>query len=103
MEDDAPKIEPGRGRLVYDKARRTIVSQPNGYETAYQELKKAGDALSFAAQTSGGIAGRDDSLVAAIEGWQQACDKARALRRIQRFEGDGTAVSAGSLSNGDRK
>jgi uncharacterized NAD-dependent epimerase/dehydratase family protein len=27
MEQDAPKIEPGRGRLIYDKARRTIVSE----------------------------------------------------------------------------
>src|SRR5258705_10941460 len=26
-DDDAPRIEPGRGRLVYDKERRTIVSQ----------------------------------------------------------------------------
>lgn len=24
--DQAPKIEPGRGRLVYDKTRRTIVA-----------------------------------------------------------------------------
>lgn len=75
----------------------------NGYETAYQELKRAGDTLSFAAQTSGGTAGRDDGLVAAIEGWKHACDKARALRRIQKFEGDGMAVSAGSPSNGGKK
>lgn len=27
MEQDAPKIEPGRGRLTYNKARRTIVSE----------------------------------------------------------------------------
>jgi hypothetical protein len=67
----------------------------NGYELAYAELKKAGDALSFAAQTSGGTAGRDEGLVAAIEGWQTAKDKARALRRIEKFEPEGTVVAAG--------
>lgn len=25
--EDAPNIEPGRGRLVYDKARKTIVAE----------------------------------------------------------------------------
>lgn len=29
MPDQAPNIEPGRGRLKYDKKRRTIVSEPH--------------------------------------------------------------------------
>lgn len=37
-------------------------------------LIKAGNKLSFAAQISGGVAGRDANLVAAIEGWTNARD-----------------------------
>ena len=31
----APNIEPGKGRLVYDKERRTIVAQPDDREYCY--------------------------------------------------------------------
>jgi hypothetical protein len=36
------------------------------------ELREAGNKLSFAAQTSGGTAGRDEDLQTAIEAWGQA-------------------------------
>jgi hypothetical protein len=68
----------------------------NGLEMAYQELTKAGDALSYMAQTSGGTAGPDYDLMTAINKWSKAKDKVRQLRRIERFEpGQGVAVSAG--------
>lgn len=41
-------------------------------KNAAEQLMKAGNSLSFAAQTSGGTAGRDEGLVAAIDGWTQA-------------------------------
>lgn len=69
----------------------------NGLEKAYQELIKAGDKLSFMAQTSGGTTGRDDELVEAIKEWHVAKDKVWQLRRIEKFEpGNGVTVAAGS-------
>ena len=42
------------------------------------KLLDVGNALSFAAQTTGGIAGRDESLVAAIDAWTAAARKGAA-------------------------
>lgn len=42
-------------------------------EELTNNLIRAGNALSLAAQTTGGTAGRDDDLVRAIDGWSQAC------------------------------
>ncbi len=41
-------------------------------EARAARMEKAGDRLSVAAQTTGGTAGRDEGLVAAITGWQIA-------------------------------
>jgi len=65
-------------------------------DMAHQELVAAGDKLSLMAQTSGGTAGRDDGLVAAIQNWQEAKDKVRQITRIERFEpAPGVVISAG--------
>ena len=41
---------------------------------AERELLAAGNALSFAAQTTGGTAGRDEALVSAIDAWTAAAN-----------------------------
>ncbi len=41
-------------------------------EAERDALRAAGDRLSVCAQTTGGTAGRDDGLVAAITGWKDA-------------------------------
>ena len=46
-------------------------------EAERDALRKAGDRLSFCAQTSGGTAGTDDDLVDAINEWADA----RALKK----------------------
>lgn len=38
-------------------------------EARCERMAGAGNKLSFAAQTSGGVAGRDEGLIAAIDGW----------------------------------
>jgi hypothetical protein len=43
---------------------------------AAPDLLAAGNVLSFAAQTSGGTAGRDEALVAAIDAWAAAIARA---------------------------
>lgn len=53
---------------------------------ATAKMLKAGDALSFAAQTSGGTAGRDGGLVEAIDGWTKARDAYKAICRIVKYE-----------------
>jgi hypothetical protein len=45
-------------------------------QDALRELVTAGNALSFAAQLTGGVAGRDEALVAAIDAWTKARDAA---------------------------
>ena len=37
---DAPNIEPGKGRLVYDKERRTIVAAGSPDKARIQELEQ---------------------------------------------------------------
>lgn len=41
-------------------------------QASVKALDEAGNRLSFMAQTSGGTAGRDDGLMAAIDGWTAA-------------------------------
>ena len=41
-------------------------------EDEIKRLRKAGDWLAVCAQTTGGTAGRDDGLVAAVQGWVEA-------------------------------
>lgn len=67
-----------------------------GDKAAFDALTTAGDALSFAAQTTGGVAGRDEGLVEAVNGWHSAKDKARQLRRIERFESSNDALPSSS-------
>lgn len=88
---DEMRAENERLRTELDKARewnRQMVEKAaeggalDGYremgariaalEAERDRLREAGDKLSFAAQTTGGVAGRDEWLVAAIEGWQRA-------------------------------
>jgi hypothetical protein len=40
MPDQAPDIEPGKGKLVYDKKRRTIVAVPQNNEQRYFDVLK---------------------------------------------------------------
>ena len=49
----------------------------NETRDALDRLIEAGNALSFAAQISGGVAGRDEGIVIAIEGWTKARDALR--------------------------
>ena len=51
-------------------ARAAVAAMPLSSREAV--LREAGNRLSFAAQISGGTAGRDEGLVAAIEGWERA-------------------------------
>ncbi len=48
-----------------EAAANTLTQQ----ESEIEALREAGNKLSLAAQTSGGIAGRDAGLVAAIDAW----------------------------------
>jgi hypothetical protein len=65
-------------------------AQTDALREAMQKLLKAGNALAFAAETTGGTAGPDLGLQAAISEWQ----KAKARVRIERFEPPGTVVGA---------
>lgn len=56
---------PGLRKYVDDVVRADTLAERDA-------LLEAGDALSFAAQTSGGVAGRDEGLVNAIDGWAKA-------------------------------
>jgi hypothetical protein len=65
-------------------------------DIASLEIVAAGDKLSLMAQTSGGTAGRDNDLVAAIQNWQEAKSKFNQVVRIERFEpAPGIVISAG--------
>jgi hypothetical protein len=59
-------------------------------EAENARLREAGNALSFAAQTSGGTAGRDDALVAAIDGWAAAkgCKRCGTMPIRDTLDGD---------------
>ena len=64
----AGPAEDQRLKLVAEEAA-TRISTLSSREAV---LREAGNRLSFAAQISGGTAGRDEGLVAAIEGWERA-------------------------------
>lgn len=69
---------------------------PSGLEEAYRELIKAGNNLCLMAETTGGVAGKDDGLRDAMNRWCEARNRVVQLRRIERFEpAPGVAVSAG--------
>lgn len=74
-----------------DKAEAEVARLREALEAEIKRLLKAGDTLSVAAQTTGGVAGCDNVLVAAINGWAGA----KAVNRIIRLEGDGVTISAG--------
>lgn len=64
---------------------------------AARSLAKAGDDLSFAAQITGGTAGRDDALCAAIALWTTERDKCKQALRIIELEGHDPEIGAGIL------
>jgi hypothetical protein len=59
-------------------------------------LIEAGNDLCFAAETSGGTAGRDAALYAAIAQWAAERDKQKQVLRIIELEGDSPEIGAGS-------
>lgn len=58
-------------------------------------LITAGNALSLMAQTSGGTAGRDDALCAAVDRWDAEREKAIQARRIVRYEWNDPEIGVG--------
>ena len=58
---------------------------------------KAGNALCVNAETSGGVAGRDDGLVSTINQWASERDKHQQIIRIVLFEGHSPEIGAGIL------
>jgi hypothetical protein len=62
-------------------------------------LIKAADDLCFAAETSGGVAGRDAALCAAIAQWAAERDKQKQVLRIIELEGDEPEIGAGRLDH----
>lgn len=61
-------------------------------------LMRAGDALSFAAQTTGGTAGSDTHLMVAIDHWSAERDKQMQALRIIELEHDDPEFGAGALA-----
>jgi hypothetical protein len=72
--------------IVEPASEPAPASDAEALGNARRNLIDAGNKLSFAAQTSGGTAGRDEGLVAAVEGWTKARDAERAVRRIVQLE-----------------
>ena len=70
LEAEVTRLTGERDRQ-YDENVHRIAEQAK-VETERDRLIRAGDLLSVCAQTTGGTAGRDDGLVAAIEGWSEA-------------------------------
>lgn len=62
-------------------------------------LTDAGNRLCFAAESSGGTAGRDDTLVEAIDYWAAEREKFRQVARIVKLEGHDPEVGAGRLDH----
>jgi predicted nuclease with TOPRIM domain len=60
------------GRALLGAAKMEAEARADALQREVDALRGAGDKLSFAAQTSGGTAGRDEGLVAAIDGWAAA-------------------------------
>lgn len=51
------------------KENRRLQGELAALHAEIGDLRKSGNALSLAAQTTGGTAGRDEGLVTAIDGW----------------------------------
>jgi len=83
------------GIVMLRNSAEAMIARIEALEAENARLREAGNRLAFMAETSGGVAGRDDALVSAIEEWA----KAKAVNRILRFEGDGVSVSAGRLDH----
>ena len=60
-------------------------------------LIEAGNDLCFAAETTGGVAGRDAALCAAIAQWAAERDKQKQVLRIIEIEGDSPEIGAGRI------
>lgn len=70
---------------IFDSQAKYYSAERERLRAEVERLLKAGDRLSFCAQTSGGTAGQDDDLIAAINEWQLArC--AVATREVKRGE-----------------
>ena len=67
-------------------------------EKAFQTLRKAADDLCFVAEISGGTAGRDEHLCAAIANYAAERDKAAQMVRIVHFEWNDPEIGAGHRS-----
>jgi hypothetical protein len=63
---------------------------------AARALIGAGNDLCFAAETTGGVAGRDAALCAAIAQWAAERDKQKQVLRIIELEGDSPEIGAGA-------
>lgn len=70
-EDDMPN-----GRTLCVTGPKDTVDHLLAKDQLITDLVEAGNRLSFMAQTSGGTAGRDAGLVAAIGGWAAAIARA---------------------------
>lgn len=77
--------------VTYPQDHWTVV----GAIKAARALIKAADDLSFAAQITGGTAGRDAALCAAIAQWTAERDKQKQVLRIIELEGNDPANGAG--------
>ena len=63
---------PAAPRRVMLSRIKDLEDRAEAAKAEVERLREAGDALSFAAQTTGGTAGRDEGVVTAIEGWTKA-------------------------------
>lgn len=61
-----------------------------------RKLIDAGNHLAFCAETSGGTAGRDETLISAIGKWIQARMEVLAIASIHKFEPEDTVIEAGA-------
>lgn len=64
-----------------------------------EKLIKAADALAVAAQSTGGVAGRGDGFVSAIDDYGKAREAYRQGLRIVRLEPEGVEIGAGALDH----
>ena len=75
LPDDPAEMDLVTWAQFRDRAKEAsdrILADADRIKALNARLRKAGDRLSFCAQTSGGSAGRDDDLVEAINGWAAA-------------------------------
>lgn len=82
-----------------DSAAAGEVKRQSWRHVSPEQLVSAADVLCIAAQTTGGVAGRDGGLVAAIDAYGQQREAYRQCLRIDAIEGDGVEVGAGALDH----